>query len=148
METIRSCGAIVFRDNPEPEEAGGLQVLLVRYGHHHWGYPKGQMEAGETEEETVLREVLEETGLEVNILPGFREMTGYRNRKGDLRENVFFVAIPGDPSRDPVPQLSELTDARWMDDQEVEPLVSFPGDYEVYLKARDVFLNGLERNRS
>ena len=148
MDRIRSCGAIVFRENPEPGEGGGLQVLLVRYGYHHWGYPKGQMEEGETEEDTVLREVLEETGLEVNILPGFREMTGYRTRKGDLRENVFYVACPKDPFADPVPQLSELTDSRWTDDQEVEPLVSFPGDYEVYLKARDVFLNGLERNRS
>ncbi|HEY3364008.1 MAG TPA: NUDIX hydrolase [Symbiobacteriaceae bacterium] len=52
--------------------AGGLVVdegyiLLVRNRNGHWGLPKGHWEAGELLAETAVREVLEETGLEVEI---------------------------------------------------------------------------------
>jgi mutator protein MutT len=48
------------------------QILLVRRGHEpeagRWSLPGGRVEPGETDEQAVVREVREETGLEV--LPG------------------------------------------------------------------------------
>ena len=135
MNCLRSSGAIVFRNNTPLNGPSRLEVLLVRYGQHHWGFPKGQMEAGETEEQTAIREVLEETGIEVVIRTGFRKMTQYVSRRGTLRQNVFFMAEPLDPGIEPTAQLSEVSDARWNDAHDVKSLVTFPGDYDLYLEA-------------
>ena len=87
-----SCGAVVFtRIGGEPH------YVLVRAknqpeGCH--GFPKGHMEAGETEEQTALREIYEEVGLRVKLLEGFRAVTEYDlPRPPDTRKRVvFFLA--------------------------------------------------------
>ena len=87
-----SCGAVVFtRIGGEPH------YVLVRakdqpMGCH--GFPKGHMEAGETEEQTALREIYEEVGLRVRLLPGFRAVTEYQlPAPPDTRKRVvFFLA--------------------------------------------------------
>ena len=87
-----SCGAVVFT------RIGGVpHYLLVRAkdqrkGCH--GFPKGHMEPGETEEQTALREIFEETGLRVQLLEGFRAVTEYPLPcPPDTRKRVvFFLA--------------------------------------------------------
>ena len=70
MKFEKSCGVIVYRRNQEH-----IDLLLVknRYG-GHWSFPKGHVEGNETEVQPALREVLEETGLEVRLQSGFRQM--------------------------------------------------------------------------
>lgn len=87
-----SCGAVVFT-----RICGVPHYLLVRAkdqreGCH--GFPKGHMEPGETEEQTALREIFEETGLRVQLLEGFRAVTEYPLPcPPDTRKRVvFFLA--------------------------------------------------------
>ena len=87
-----SCGAVVFT-----RIDGVPHYLLVRAkdqpeGCH--GFPKGHMECGETEQETALREIFEETGLRVELLEGFRAVTEYPlPTPPDTRKRVvFFLA--------------------------------------------------------
>lgn len=87
-----SCGAVVFT-----RIDGVPHYLLVRAkdqpeGCH--GFPKGHMESGETERETALREILEETGIQVTLLDGFRAVTEYPlPTPPDTRKRVvFFLA--------------------------------------------------------
>ena len=87
-----SCGAVVFT-----RIDGAPHYLLVRAkdqpeGCH--GFPKGHMEPGETERETALREIFEETGLRVELLEGFRAVTEYPlPTPPDTRKRVvFFLA--------------------------------------------------------
>jgi 8-oxo-dGTP diphosphatase len=65
---IAGVGAIVLGAN----DAGQSCVLTVRRGRAplkgHWSLPGGVMEIGETLKEGVMREVMEETGLEVKVL--------------------------------------------------------------------------------
>ena len=63
----RSCGAVVFRKINDD-----YRYLLIRNRRSsNWSFPKGHVEAGETLEETAIREVLEETGLHIDIIPNF-----------------------------------------------------------------------------
>ena len=88
----KSCGALVVRRD---EEDGKQYLLMIRHklGGHR-SFPKGHMEPGETEEQTALREIYEEVGLRVRLLPGFRAVTEYPLPDvPDTRKRVvFFLA--------------------------------------------------------
>ena len=60
MPVERSAGAIVFRETSE-----GREYLLIKHRppYSHWDFPKGHIEAGESEKDTAKREVKEEAGL-------------------------------------------------------------------------------------
>jgi bis(5'-nucleosidyl)-tetraphosphatase len=69
----KSAGAVVFRKTDK-----GIKYLLLKYRNGHWDFPKGHIENGETEEETMRREVREETGIDdLKIVPGFIENFRY-----------------------------------------------------------------------
>ena len=54
------------------------EYLLLKYGLGHWEYVKGHMESEETEKETIMRELEEETGIkEASIIEGFNEKYDY-----------------------------------------------------------------------
>jgi len=87
----RSAGAVIFNaDGPEPE------YLLLHYGAGHWDFPKGNIEAGETERQTAIREIREETGItDLTFIEGFRQVVSYRYRKGKrlvTKEVALFLA--------------------------------------------------------
>ncbi len=66
--TIRaySAGGVVFRLEDDPAEHPLVEVALVGRSHAGiWALPKGTPRAGETFEQVAVREVQEETGLEV-----------------------------------------------------------------------------------
>jgi 8-oxo-dGTP pyrophosphatase MutT (NUDIX family) len=51
---------------PLRKRKGAWHVLLVQHGSaHYWGFPKGHGEKGESPEQAALRELREETNLEV-----------------------------------------------------------------------------------
>jgi len=72
-ESHRAAGVVVFRDG-----GGAREYLLLRSAQTRtpmWEFPKGGVEAGESEEEAARRELREETGLEpaeYELLAGFR----------------------------------------------------------------------------
>jgi 8-oxo-dGTP pyrophosphatase MutT (NUDIX family) len=80
MPVERSAGAVIFR-----KEKDTIKYLLLEYPStkrgaksNYWDFPKGIIEKGEKEIETVKREVFEETGLKnIEILEGFKEKIKY-----------------------------------------------------------------------
>lgn len=88
MKREKSCGAVCFDDTQ-----GAPRVLVIRHRYGgHWAFPKGHVEAGEREEDTAVREVREETGAEIRLVSGFREVTTYSPAKGVMKDVVFFLA--------------------------------------------------------
>ncbi|TDE86698.1 NUDIX hydrolase [Deinococcus sp. S9] len=69
---------------------GAGRVLLVRYRSGAWAFPKGHLEAGETPEQTAVREVREETGVSAVPLAPL-PATRYTNDRGEAREIYWFV---------------------------------------------------------
>jgi len=79
----KSAGAVVFRRNKNK-----IYFLLLHYRSGHWDFPKGHIEEGESEEQALRREVLEETSIsDLEILPDFKKYVYYFYRaKGEEKE--------------------------------------------------------------
>ncbi len=90
----RSAGAVVFK-----ETSGGRRFLLLQNA-GRWDFPKGNREEGESELQTVLREVGEETGLkDTRLVPGFRRVIEYfyrREGKNVHKQVVYLLALTKD----------------------------------------------------
>lgn len=90
MPKEKSAGAIIYR-----VENGIRYYLLLHYPAlnrkgGHWEFAKGHVEQNESEEETVKREVAEETGIkDLQIIPGFKQYIKYFFRQGkDLKSRL------------------------------------------------------------
>lgn len=97
---VVSCGAVVYR-----KEDDAPVYLLLQYTARHWDFPKGHMEAGETETGTTRREVLEETGIDdLLFIPEFRRTIryAYRHRGGQVRKMVVYRVARTQVPRDAV----------------------------------------------
>jgi len=69
LKEEKSVAAIVFYKNA---------YLLLKYGLGHWEFVKGHIEEGETESETIMRELEEETNItNAKIINGFKENYEY-----------------------------------------------------------------------
>ena len=123
----KSCGAVIFRRTPQ------LEVLVIRQNEGHWCFPKGHVEAGETEEETARREGKEETGLEIRFLSGFREETHYSPKEGVEKDVVWFVAGP--TSNDMKRQKEEVAELLWVNMVDASALLTYENDRQLFRKA-------------
>ncbi len=103
MMTEKSCGAVVYT-----EQEGQIFFLLVREQAGHYSFPKGHMEAGETEWQTAEREIREETGLTVDFIEGFRTVDAFLQRENGNRKEVVYCLARYE-HQVPVHQASELT---------------------------------------
>lgn len=121
-DTIPSYGAIVIQDG---------YALLVTSG-KGMSFPKGHMEAGEAPEQTAEREVLEETGIHIQVLSGFAGVVP-SSRPGDMRSVTFFLGRSLEGRKTPVPR--EVPEALWVPVQEVQERILFPPDRQVWLNA-------------
>ena len=66
MKKEVSCGGVVFnRRNDE------ILYVIVQSLEGYYGFPKGHMENNETEEQTAVRGIYEETGLKVKNIPNW-----------------------------------------------------------------------------
>ena len=86
----KSCGAVVFIKKEDQ-----TKYLLLNYAAGHWDFVKGNVELNETEKETVLRELQEETAItDASFIDGFKETIAYFYRRQGLtvhKEVVFFI---------------------------------------------------------
>lgn len=90
MMQKKSSGAVVFKKNQE------IEYLLLHYEAGHWDYVKGEVEKGEDERDTVMRELEEETGItDGRFIGDFREEISYfyKMRGRTVHKVVVFFLI-------------------------------------------------------
>lgn len=129
-----SAGGIVIR-----EGSAGPQIVLGKRRRERdgatWSLPKGTPNGGETTEETALREVEEETGLEVRILTEVDSIEYFFVQAGKrIHKTVhYFLMEPtgGDLARHD----HEFDEVRWFDIAEAEAVMSFPTERKIVAKA-------------
>ena len=120
MHTEKSCGAIVFTESSE-----NYKFLIIQHNAGHYGFPKGHVEAGETEEQTALREIYEETGLQVSLIEGFRVEDHYVVKQNVPKTVVYFLAQA--VTTEVVYIFPEIKSHRWATLEEALDLLSYNG---------------------
>lgn len=112
----KSCGMIVFRSDRGVRE----YLLLHEAGANVWSFPKGHMEAGETEMQTVIREVKEEAGLAPKVIDGFKEEISYKIAPIYEKTVVLFLA---ESAEKVMIKRDEIADYRWADIKNAKSLL-------------------------
>ena len=125
----KSCGAVVYK-----KEGDELKFLLVYQNNGHYSFPKGHVEEGETELETTIREIKEETNLDVEVDTNFRSVISYLvESKNVMKDSVYFVATP--KTFDLKNQEGEITECTWNTYEDTLNKLEFDNIKEVFEKA-------------
>jgi 8-oxo-dGTP pyrophosphatase MutT (NUDIX family) len=133
MLNEKSCGAVVYaKMNSE------VKFLLLRYEAGHWDFVKGNVELGETEQETVVRELQEETGIaDATFVEGFREKISYfYKRQGSMvyKEVIFFLM---ETNQTKVKLSFEHIGFDWLTYEQAMEKLTFKNARDVLLKSRE-----------
>ena len=134
MKQEKSAGAVVFTyEKNEPLFLLLKNTLKTTY----WEFPKGKIEAEESIEETVKREVEEETGLKnLLITPGFEHKIRWFFRfKGELIQKEAVYLLIETEEKNKVKISSEHQEFKWMDFQEAMKKINIKSNKEMIEKA-------------
>ncbi len=129
MKQEKSCGAVIFR-----EENTRRFYLILRSTKGHTTLCKGHVEKHETEHQTAVREIMEETGLSVEFLEGFREVITYSPYSGCTKDVVFFLARVSGGALTCQPE--EVADARFLPFEAALAALTHSSDRAVLQKAQ------------
>ena len=130
MQYEKSCGAVVWRRGNDNQ----LYILMIR--HRHGGnrsFPKGHMERGETEYMTAVREVYEETAVQIRINSDFRETVHYSPMPGVEKEVVYFLTETAQTEIHP--RQGEIAKVEWVPLEEVERSLTHENDKIIFRAA-------------
>ncbi|MEM1484369.1 NUDIX domain-containing protein [Oscillospiraceae bacterium PP1C4] len=127
----KSCGALVYRKKQEKYE-----LLLIKHCcGGHWSFPKGHVESGENELQTALREIKEETGLDVDLLDGFRQSVEYFPKPHVKKQVIYFL---GHAQKDDAVkrQEEEISEYKWCLLDTADEMVTFKNDKNLIQEAK------------
>ena len=118
---VRGAGAVVSRRGPD-----GVEVLLVHRAHYDdWSFPKGKCLDGEDDEACALREVAEETDLEIRLgveLPS----TSYLSRGRPKRVRYWLADCDGEAR-----PRNEIDEVAWFRPGDAANRLTYDRDREV-----------------
>jgi len=134
IENAVSAGGVVHR-----KAEHGLEIVICgRDSDGVWGLPKGTPNPGESLEETALREVAEETGLEVRILDKLGVIEYWFSREGVRYHKwvhyYLMDAIGGDPSLHDL----EYDRVEWRAVEDAMKTLSFRNEGGIVIRAREM----------
>lgn len=131
----KSCGAVVFY-----RTGTQLQILLVKnHNGKYWSFPKGHMEIGESEQETAIREIKEETGLTVTLLEGYRQISDYVPF-GRIKKRVVFFLAETKTNQVHI-QHSEIDTYTWVSFIQAQKMCNYENDLRVLRTAQEALQN-------
>lgn len=130
MSYEKSCGAVVFR-----KYHGNIELLLIKHVvGGHWSFPKGHVEPGETEEQTALREIKEETGIDVELNTFFREVVSYSPKRDTTKDVIYFLGKA--KTFQYTPQEEEIAQIKWVEINLAHSFLTYDNDKQLVNKAK------------
>ena len=132
----RSAGVILFN------KTEGIQFLILKYPSGHWDFVKGNIEEGEKEEETVKRELFEETGINsLQIHQGFNEKVEYNYYKKDRKVHKIVSYYLAETDQKEIKLSFEHLDSKWSDYEGLMKLITFENSREILKKGNELIKN-------
>ena len=134
MRYIKSCGFVAYK---RIENAN--YYLIIKSQNGDVGFPKGHMESGESELETAIRELKEETGVDVNVIQGFRRQIEYELRRvpDTIKQSVYFL---GECTSDKIIcQEAEVAEASFISYEDALKILTFEETKNI-LKDAEIFI--------
>ena len=130
----KSCGAVVYSFiNDE------IRYLIIKNRRSaHWSFPKGHVERGETDEETAIREVFEETGVHIKILPGFAVKNNYTIQNRVEKTVMIFIGKADSPQT--TIQKEEIEDYSWLNYEKALGRFRFANDKNILRSAHEYLI--------
>ena len=128
-----SAGGVIYRRAP-----AGIEVLLIKDAYGNWGFPKGHVEPGESNEGAALRETREETGLARLRLIGVLGTTDWYFRADGAVVHKYcdYFLMEADASEQAEPQAEEGIGAcRWLQPNEALRRVTYENAKNVLVTA-------------
>lgn len=137
MTYEKSCGFIAYQLRNNTREYLVLQSL-----NGDFGFPKGHVEKDETEYETALRELKEETNVDIEIVEGFRKQIEYlmSSKKDVIKIAVYFLGKC--TSNTIICQENEALCALFLPIEKALSVLSFEETRNI-LKEADCYLNSI-----
>ncbi|MBI4685935.1 MAG: NUDIX hydrolase [Nitrospirae bacterium] len=136
MKNQVSAGGVIFRENN-----AAIEIALVSVkGGNVWCLPKGIVDRDEKPEETAVREVKEETGLEGRIIEQIGKISYWyyiREENSRCRKTVHFYLM-NYLSGNTADHDTEVDEAAWFSIDEALKKVSYKGDREIIGKAKEM----------
>lgn len=131
-----SAGAVVFTIVDD-----SIKYVIIKSRQGYFGFPKGHIERGEDEKTAALREVLEEVGLKVTLLDGFRADDEHPipSKRNVMKHIVYFAAEYSD--QDIRYQRKELSGAQLMTFDEAMSSFQFEGSKRILTRANEFIIN-------
>ena len=133
----KSCGAVVFTRTKD-----GIKYVITEQLNGVVGFPKGHVEKNETEEETALREVFEETGLHVRLTEGFRTEDSHPIPGTDIQKYIVYFLAEYD-GQTPVPQETEIGKISVVPFDEAMRLFNYESSKRILKEADDFLMNSV-----
>ena len=127
----RSCGAVVFH-----EIGGVVRYLLIKNKRSaHWSFPKGHVEKGESDEQAAIREVKEETGIDITIVEGFKAKSEYSIQR--KIEKIVYIYAATCKQTKTIIQEEEIEDYLWLDFNKAMKNLKFENDKNILYRVNE-----------
>jgi 8-oxo-dGTP pyrophosphatase MutT (NUDIX family) len=133
-----SAGGVVYR-----LRGNGTEVALISVGEpERWQLPKGLVGRGESPEQTALREVREETGLECELVAPLEVVEYWYFSKGGARRVRFHKRVHFYLMRylsgETEDHDNEVNEARWVLTEEAKAMLAFKGERKALDEALEI----------
>jgi tRNA nucleotidyltransferase (CCA-adding enzyme) len=142
MKYIKSCGFVAYKHINNENF-----YLIIKSINGDVGFPKGHMEKDETELQTAIRELKEETGVTVDYVPNFREQIEYKLPKTNnvMKQSIYFLG--NCTSDNIVCQETEVSEAKFVSYENALEILTFDETKSI-LKNAELFIRNIHRSIS
>ena len=110
-------------------------ALIYRDYRDDYSFPKGHVENDESESETAIREIKEETNIDVLLDTNFRFISTYSPKEGVIKDVIFFIAKA--KTGDIVAQIEEIKSINWYSYSDALNILTYDIDKKLLKKAYD-----------
>ena len=140
IKRIFSAGGIVLRlrsGSSIRKDESGWEVLVTQHSKHKgWDFPKGHREIYESEDQTALREVEEETGVKAEIIERVGETKYFYYEEGERVLKTVAFYLMKYVSQGKSTTAFEVSGTKWLAPDEVKDQLTFRDTKELWKRVR------------